>query len=101
MSYARVEAEALFTRTVAQGRSRDRTRGLVAAAFDHWDSRAGDPMLRTHVTVANKVQGTDGVWRSIDSRSVYRSTVAFSELYQVLLADEVTRRLGLQCESRD
>src|SRR5664279_6162601 len=32
---ARVEAEALFTRTGAQGRSRERTRGLVAAAFDH------------------------------------------------------------------
>src|SRR5664279_12824 len=97
---ARVEAEALFTRTGAQGRSRDRTRGLVAAAFDHWDSRAGDPLLHTHVTVANKVQGTDGGWRTVDSRSLYRSTVAFSELYQVLLADEVTRRLGLGWERR-
>ena len=98
---AGVEAEALFTRTGAQGRSRDRTRGMVAAAFDHWDSRAGDPLLHTHVTVANKVQGTDGVWRTLDSRSLYRSTVAFSELYQVLLADEVTRRLGLRWELRD
>ena len=31
-------------------------RGLVATAFTHWDSRAGDRDLHTHVAVANKVQ---------------------------------------------
>jgi hypothetical protein len=35
-------------------------RGLVAAAFTHRDSRAGDPDLHTHVAVANKVQTLDG-----------------------------------------
>ena len=30
--------------------------GLVAAAFTHRDSRAGDPDLHTHVAVSNKVQ---------------------------------------------
>jgi hypothetical protein len=30
--------------------------GLVATAFTHRDSRAGDPDLHTHVAVANKVQ---------------------------------------------
>ncbi|MHB1472947.1 MAG: MobF family relaxase, partial [Dermatophilaceae bacterium] len=43
-------------------------RGVVAAAFDHWDSRAGDPQLHTHVVVMNRVQTTDGVWRTLDSR---------------------------------
>jgi site-specific recombinase XerD len=37
-----IEKHALFTRTV---------RGLVAAAFTHRDSRAGDPDLHTHVAV--------------------------------------------------
>ena len=32
------------------------TTGLVAAAFDHRDSRAGDPDLHTHVAVSNKVR---------------------------------------------
>jgi hypothetical protein len=41
-------------------------RGLVAAAFDHWDTRAVDPNLHTHLVIANKVQGVDGVWRSLD-----------------------------------
>jgi len=52
-----VEAEALFTRTGARGARRVRTNGMIAAAFDHWDSRKGDPPLHTHVTIANRVQG--------------------------------------------
>ncbi len=31
------------------------TRGIIAAAYDHWDSRAGDPHLHTHVVISNKV----------------------------------------------
>ena len=96
-----IEAHMLFTRTGTQGVRRVRTRGLVGAAFDHWDSRAGDPLLHTHVTVANAVQGEDGVWRTIDSASLLRATVAASETYNVLVADAVTRRLGLGWERRE
>ena len=95
-----IEAHMLFTRTGTQGVRRVRTRGLVGAAFDHWDSRAGDPLLHTHVTVANAVQADDGVWRTIDSASLLRATVAASETYNVLVADAVTRRLGLGWERR-
>jgi conjugative relaxase-like TrwC/TraI family protein len=31
--------------------------GLVAVGFDHRTLRAGDPLLHTHVIVANRVQG--------------------------------------------
>lgn len=97
----RIEDEALRTRTGAQGVRRVRTRGLIGTAFDHWDSRAGDPLLHTHVTVPNRVQGPDGVWRTIDSRGLYKSVVAFSEFYDAAMADEITRRLGLGWERRD
>ncbi len=30
--------------------------GLIATAFDHYDSRAGDPPLHTHVVISNKVK---------------------------------------------
>src|SRR5665648_356612 len=69
-----------------------RTRGMVAAAFDHWDTRAGDPNLHTHVVIANKVQRPDGVWRSVDGRTVHAAVVTVSELYDALLADELARR---------
>jgi TrwC relaxase len=62
------ERTALFTWTGTAGCQQRPTRGMLTAAFDHWDSRAGDPNLHTHVVVANKVQGLDGRWRSVDFR---------------------------------
>ena len=50
-----LENSALFTREGAQGIRQVETRGLIATAFTHRDSRAGDPDLHTHVAVANKV----------------------------------------------
>ena len=51
-----IEREALFTREGRNGARQVETRGLIATAFTHRDSRAGDPDLHTHVAVANKVQ---------------------------------------------
>ena len=45
--------------------------GLVAAGFTHRTSRAGDPLLHTHVLVANLARTTDdGVWRTVVRRHV-------------------------------
>lgn len=42
--------------------------GVVATAFDHFDSRAGDPHLHTHVVIANRAKSlSDGTWRTLDS----------------------------------
>src|SRR5665647_3502567 len=96
-----VEQTVIRTRVGEAGRRQVRTRGMIAAAFDHWDSRAGDPNLHTHVVIANKVQGPDGVWRSVDGRTVHVAVVTVSELYDALLADELTRRLPVQWSMRD
>jgi conjugative relaxase-like TrwC/TraI family protein len=69
--------------------------GVIAAAFDHYDTRAGDPQLHTHVVVSNKVQGVDGKWRTLDSRTLHRATVALSASYNAFLADHATRLLGV------
>jgi conjugative relaxase-like TrwC/TraI family protein len=34
--------------------------GLVAVGFDHRSSRAGDPLLHTHLIVVNRAQGPEG-----------------------------------------
>lgn len=70
-------------------------RGIIATAFDHYDTRAGDPQLHTHVVVSNKVQGVDGKWRTLDSRTLHRATVALSASYNAFLADHATRLLGV------
>lgn len=81
-----VEQRVIRTRIGNGGRHQVRTRGMVAAAFDHWDTRAGDPNLHMHVVIANKVQGYDGAWRSVDGRTVHAAVVSVSELYDALLA---------------
>ncbi|MFD7161478.1 MobF family relaxase [Kribbella sp. NPDC059898] len=98
---ALIEQQAAFTRTGGQGAAQVDVRGLIAAAFDHWDTRSGDPQLHTHVVVANRVQGEDGQWRTLDSRTLHRSIVAMSEIHNVLLADNLTRRLGVNWELRE
>lgn len=96
-----VEQRVIRTRVGEAGRHQVRTRGMVAAAFDHWDTRAGDPNLHTHVVIANKVQGPDGAWRSLDGRTVHAAVVTVSELYDALLADELARRLPVEWSMRD
>ncbi|RAG74270.1 conjugal transfer protein, partial [Burkholderia multivorans] len=66
--------------------------GVVATAFDHYDSRAGDPHLHTHVVISNKVQtAQDGKWRSLDGRPMHAAAVALSELHEAVFADHMTR----------
>ena len=75
--------------------------GVAATAYDHWDSRAGDPQLHTHVVVSNKVRTIfDGRWRSLDSRPMFASVVALSEHYNAVLADILQRSFGLEWERR-
>jgi conjugative relaxase-like TrwC/TraI family protein len=76
--------------------------GLIGMFFDHWDSRASDPHLHTHVVVSNKVKTVlDGKWRSLDGRGLHAATVAMSELHEAIVMDDLTRTLGVEWELRD
>lgn len=72
------------------------TSGYVAAAFTEYTSRADDPQLHTHVVVANRVKGTDGVWRTLDGRLLYRHQLAAGYLHEAVLRKELTERLGVR-----
>ena len=91
-----LEDNAAFTRTGTGGCQQHQVTGLIAAGFDHWDSRAGDPNLHTHLVIANKVQGPHGAWLSVDSRALHHAVVMVSEVYDDLLADELARRLPVE-----
>jgi hypothetical protein len=90
----------LFTRTGPQGIRQVNVRGLVAAAFTHRDSRAGDPDLHTHVAVANKVQTIDGRWLSIDGRVLFKANVTASETYNTALEQHLHQALGVRFAER-
>jgi conjugative relaxase-like TrwC/TraI family protein len=95
-----IETHALFTRTGPQGIRQVNVRGLVATAFTHRDSRAGDPDLHTHVAVANKVQTLDGRWLSIDGRVLFKANVAASETYNTALEQHLRDSLGIRFAER-
>ena len=95
-----IEKHALFTRTGPQGIRQVNVRGLVATAFTHRDSRAGDPDLHTHVAVANKVQTLDGRWLSIDGRVLFKANVAASETYNTAFEQHLRDTLGVRFTER-
>jgi conjugative relaxase-like TrwC/TraI family protein len=95
-----LEEHAAFTRSGDVGQAQIATRGLIAAAFDHYDSRAGDPNLHTHVAISSKVLGADGKWKSLDARPLYALTVAASEFYNTRFETELTARIGVTFTAR-
>ena len=97
---AYIGQHALFTREGKDGARQVETRGLVAAAFTHRDSRAGDPDMHTHVAVANKVQTMQGKWLSIYGRVLHQHVVAASETYNTALERHLVEALGVQFAER-
>jgi conjugative relaxase-like TrwC/TraI family protein len=95
-----LEERAAFTRTGHDGIAQVDTTGLIAAAFTHRDSRAGDPDLHTHVAISNKVAHVDAGgaqrWLALDGQPLHRVMVAASELYNTRLEAHLGQRLGLQ-----
>ena len=95
-----LEDHALFSREGTAGVRQVNVTGLVAAAFTHRDSRAGDPDLHTHVAVVNKVQTMAGRWLSIDGRVLHAAATAVSETYNTALETRLTHQLGLRFADR-
>ena len=99
LAYA--EREVFHSRSGTNGIVQEDIVGVVAASFTHWDSRAGDPQLHDHVVVLNRAQSiSDGKWRTLDSRGLFKATVALSELHQGVLSDLLTQELGWGWDGR-
>src|SRR3954451_6360191 len=95
-----LEDHATYTRTGHHGAAQVEVRGLIAAAFTHRDSRAGDPDLHTHVAISNKVQTLDGRWLALDGRPIYKNKVVASERYNTRLEALLVDRLGVRFADR-
>jgi len=70
--------------------------GLMAVAFEHRMSRAGDPNSHTHVLVQNAAQGPDGRWTALDSDRLYAHLMAADHLYLAAERAALTERLGVR-----
>ncbi|WP_084247767.1 MobF family relaxase [Mycobacterium avium] len=70
--------------------------GIVAAAFQHETSRAGDPHLHTHVIVPNRQARADGRLVSLDGTSLFHEARAAGMIYQATLRAELSTSLGVE-----
>ncbi|MEV4055128.1 MobF family relaxase [Amycolatopsis sp. NPDC049688] len=83
-----VEGNVAFTRRGNMGEAQVDVNGIVAALFEHWDSRASDPHLHIHALISSKVQRSDdGEWTALDGRTVLAATVTASEYFDNRLRD--------------
>jgi conjugative relaxase-like TrwC/TraI family protein len=75
--------------------------GMLAVGFDHRTSREGDPLLHTHLVVANRVQGPDGRWTALDGRDLYRHRLAADAIYRATYQRELVRTLEVEWTPAD
>jgi conjugative relaxase-like TrwC/TraI family protein len=93
--------EHLGTRRGHGGHQHVQGRGLLAVGFDHRTSREGDPLLHTHLVVANRVQGPDGRWTALDGRDLYRHRLAADAIYRASYQRQLRRTLGVEWTAAD
>jgi conjugative relaxase-like TrwC/TraI family protein len=89
------------TRTGRHGAEHVQGSGLLAVGFTHRTSRAGDPLLHTHLIITNRTQGPDGQWRTLDSRDLLNHRATADAMYQAAYQQELTRTLGVRWEAPD
>jgi conjugative relaxase-like TrwC/TraI family protein len=92
-----LERHGLGVRRDHNGTDRHHVRGgLLAVAFEHRMSRAGDPQFHTHVLVQNAAHGPDGRWTALDSDRLYAHLMAADHLYLAAERAALTERLGVR-----
>ncbi|MFF0494368.1 MobF family relaxase [Nocardia sp. NPDC004068] len=94
-----MESRVAVTRRGHNGVRQIDAEGLVVAAFEHFDNRAGDPNLHTHAVISTKVLGSDGKWSALDARPLFAAGVSFSSRYNAIIVAKI-RRLGFRFEER-
>jgi conjugative relaxase-like TrwC/TraI family protein len=71
--------------------------GVLGVRYRHRTSRALDPQLHDHVLVSNAVRTkSDGQWRTIDARGLYRNAKAAGVEYQSFLRAGLRASLGVE-----
>jgi conjugative relaxase-like TrwC/TraI family protein len=100
------ERQAAYIRTGhhggGQGQWRD-AKGLTAAIFVQHTSRDGDPQLHAHIAILNRAQRADGEdqrWRTLDSRSLHRERLGIAA-YAGLVAEQRLQAAGFALVKRE
>jgi conjugative relaxase-like TrwC/TraI family protein len=99
---ASVSSRIAYTRTGHAGAAVVDTDGLFGVRYRHRTSRALDPQLHDHVLISNAVRTvSDGEWRTLDARGLYRQAKAAGVEFQTHLRAVLKASLGLEFEEVD
>ncbi len=99
---ASVSPRIAFTRTGHAGAAVVDADGVFGIRYRHRTSRALDPQLHDHVLISNAVRTvSDGEWRTLDARGLYRQAKAAGVEFQTHLRAEMRARLGVEFEEVD
>jgi conjugative relaxase-like TrwC/TraI family protein len=94
---ASVSPRIAYTRTGHAGAAVVDAEGVFGIRYRHRTSRALDPQLHDHVLISNAVRTlSDGEWRTIDARGLYRQAKAAGVEYQAHLRAGLQATLGVQ-----
>jgi len=86
-----------YTRTGHAGAAVVDTEGVFGIRYRHRASRALDPQLHDHVLISNAVRTvSDGQWRTLDARGLYRQAKAAGVEYQTHLRAVLRGSLGVE-----
>lgn len=80
-----------WARRGRRGVIKERTAGLLVAAFDHHTSRDLDPQLHTHAFIFNLAPRQDGSWGAIVGRELYLAQKEAGRMYRAEFANGLER----------
>ncbi|MFG1820712.1 MobF family relaxase [Kribbella sp. NPDC049174] len=83
----------------AAGRWDDAHDWTIASFFQH-DSRDHDPQLHIHNAILNRVQGSDGKWRTVDGEALHRYQPAAGAVGERVMEHHLSKALGVRFEMR-
>jgi conjugative relaxase-like TrwC/TraI family protein len=83
----------------AAGRFVDAHDWVIASFFQH-TSRSNDPQLHIHNAILNRVQGTDGVWRTLDGHALFRHRGVAAAVGERATEEHLARSLGIWVATR-
>jgi len=92
-----VSSRIAYTRTGHAGAAVVDADGVFGIRYRHRTSRALDPQLHDHVLISNAVRAkSDGEWRTLDARGLYRNAKAAGVEYQTYLRAGLRTSLGVE-----
>ncbi len=94
-AYLATLEQTVRTRIGADGATSIAGSGLAAVEFFHHGSSAGDPHVHVHLMIANSTEGSDGRWRTIDSKLLFAAQRIATAAAMRAVQSTVSAALGL------